>query len=149
MFFCARVLLPYVTCASSSVVFQTTNSTSSPVSLAGLPPTPGFRGLLFSLEMYCTFDDCFPLVKAAAGMASTLNPVQSFAADKNGRVYAVFQDNSLQGFWGTGWAPVPGAGAAQSLDVVTDHFLADAVFFKKTDGTFWESYCGSLTELAG
>jgi hypothetical protein len=100
--------------------------------------------------------------------------VESFAAVDGGRVYAIFQDGSLNVFTPTGvsnsapapyivlpppgtqpfgtWEHVYGAGSVTALDAVTDKYGYDAVFVENADKSFGEFYSpnsGSLPVPAG
>jgi hypothetical protein len=86
--------------------------------------------------------------------------VESFAAVDGGRVYALFQDNSLNVLTAQGvaahapslvtippytppprtWAHVYGAGSVTALDAVTDKNGHDAVFVENADKSFGEFY---------
>jgi hypothetical protein len=78
---------------------------------------------------------------------------KSFAAVKGDRCYVQFPDNSVREFnggnWLFKWSWLSGAGTIGALDAVTDNSNRDAVFVKRTDGTFGEVYNGSYTQLAG
>jgi len=66
--------------------------------------------------------------------------VQSFAAVDGGRVYAIFQDNTLHEFDGFNWLTVPGSGKVTALDAVTDAFHRDTIFTSNADGSFGEFF---------
>jgi hypothetical protein len=66
------------------------------------------------------------------------NQVKSFAAVDGGRVYAIFQDNTLHEFNGSSWLQVPGSGTVKALDAVTDTGNCDTVFVLSMDGSFWD-----------
>ncbi|HLW68412.1 MAG TPA: hypothetical protein VKS79_24050 [Gemmataceae bacterium] len=88
--------------------------------------------------------------------------VESFAAVNDGRVYAIFQDGSLNVFTPQGttaiaapnvltatppviapfgfWEHVYGAGSVTALDAVTDKYGHDAVFVENADKSFGEFY---------
>jgi hypothetical protein len=100
--------------------------------------------------------------------------VETFAAVDGGRVYAIFQDGSLNVFTPTGvsnsapapylvlpspgtqpfgtWEHVYGAGSVTALDAVTDKYGYDAVYVENADKSFGEFYSpnsGSLPVPAG
>jgi hypothetical protein len=64
--------------------------------------------------------------------------VKSFAAVDGGRVYAIFQDNTLHEFDSSNWLLIPGSGSVKAIDAVTTKSNTDGVFALNTDGSFWD-----------